>query len=120
VAVGEVAGRSGALATPGPSSGWPPHAPSTSAAARTAARRAGPDFTGPVWGTRRQTDVVEALLRDVLEVAIVVAVGAMVVTVVRRLVAGELRVYHCSSCARPTSRAYPRCRHCHREQPDAL
>lgn len=80
-------------------------------------------WTGPhrsSVGQRRQTDVVEALLRDVLEVAIVVAVGAMVVTVVRRLVAGDLRVYRCSRCARPTSRAYPRCRHCDREQPDAV
>ena len=60
------------------------------------------------------------LLRDLLEVLIVIAVGAMVVTVARRLAAGQLRVYRCASCARPTSRGYPRCRHCGHEQPDAL
>ena len=60
------------------------------------------------------------LVRDLLEVLIVLAVGAMLVTVVRRLAAGDLRVYRCSACARPTSRGYPRCRHCGCEQPDAL
>ena len=60
------------------------------------------------------------LLRDLLEVAIVVALGAMVVTVALRLRAGRLRVYRCAACDRPTSRGYPRCRHCDAEQPDAI
>ena len=33
---------------------------------------------------------------------------------------GEVRVYRCFFCDRPTSRAYPRCKHCDAEQPDAL
>ena len=52
------------------------------------------------------------LVRDGLEVLIVIAVG--------RLRRGEVRVYRCFWCDRPTSRAYPRCRHCDAEQPDAL
>ncbi|MDP9419911.1 MAG: hypothetical protein M3P53_07165 [Actinomycetota bacterium] len=63
---------------------------------------------------------METVVRDVAEALIVVAVGGMVVTVLRRLVAGQLHVYRCAACARPTSRGYPRCRHCGREQPDAL
>ncbi|MDP9006186.1 MAG: hypothetical protein M3N15_04615 [Actinomycetota bacterium] len=61
-----------------------------------------------------------AVVRDAAELLIVVALGGMVVTVVRRLLAGQLRVYRCAVCARPTSRGYPRCRHCGCEQPDAL
>jgi uncharacterized OB-fold protein len=52
------------------------------------------------------------LVRDVLELAIVVAVGGMLVSAVRRLRRGEISVYRCGACGRPTSRAYPRCRHC--------
>lgn len=59
-------------------------------------------------------------MRDALEVLLLVAVGGMLVSVVRRLRRGEIRVYRCAGCGRPTSRGYPRCRHCGLEQPDAL
>ena len=60
------------------------------------------------------------LLRDGLEVLIVVAVGGLLVATIRRLRRGEIRVYRCYSCERPTSRGYPRCKHCGVEQPDAI
>ena len=59
-------------------------------------------------------------MRDALEVLLLVAVGGMLVSVARRLRRGEIRVYRCVDCGRPTSRGYPRCRHCGVEQPDAL
>jgi hypothetical protein len=55
---------------------------------------------------------VENAGRDLLEVTIVVAVGGMLWSVVRRLWRGQLRAHRCIACGRPTSRAYPRCRHC--------
>ena len=60
------------------------------------------------------------LVRDALELLIVVAVGGMLVAAVRRLRRGEIRVYRCIACDRPTSRGYPRCKHCGVEQPDAI
>ncbi len=56
----------------------------------------------------------------VLEVLIVVAVGGMLWAAVGRLRRGEVRVYRCAVCRRPTSRGYPRCKHCGVEQPDAV
>lgn len=52
------------------------------------------------------------LVRDALEIAIVVALGAMVWSAFARLRAGQLHVYRCHACGRPTSRAYPDCRRC--------
>ena len=52
------------------------------------------------------------LVRDALEVVIVLAVGGMVVSAVRRLWRGQIKVYRCPACDRPTTRANPRCRHC--------
>jgi hypothetical protein len=52
------------------------------------------------------------LFRDVLELLIVIAVGGMVWTVIGRFRRGELAVHRCPECDRPTSRAYPECRHC--------
>ena len=63
---------------------------------------------------------MENLVRDSLEVAIVVAVAGMLWSAVHRLRRGEIRVYRCVVCGRPTSRAYPRCKHCGIEQPDAV
>ncbi len=60
------------------------------------------------------------LVRDAIELAIVVAVGGMLAAAIGRLRRGEVRVYRCARCRRPTSRAYPRCRHCDLEQPDAV
>ena len=60
----------------------------------------------------------DALIRDGLEVLIVIAVGGMLVSAVRRLRRGEITVYRCAACGRPTSRAFPRCRHCDADLPD--
>ena len=59
-------------------------------------------------------------IRDGLELLIVVAVGGMLWAAVARLRRGEIRVYRCIACGRPTSRGYPRCKHCDVEQPDAI
>ena len=58
------------------------------------------------------------LVRDLLEVAIVVAVGGMVWSVVTRLRRGQLRVPTCPDCGGPASRAYPECRFCGAVQPE--
>jgi hypothetical protein len=58
------------------------------------------------------------LVRDALELLIVVAIGGMVWSVVSRLRRGELRVPGCPECGGPASRAYPRCRHCGVELPE--
>jgi predicted amidophosphoribosyltransferase len=55
---------------------------------------------------------VNNVVRDVLEVAILVAVGGMLVTVIAKLRRGAIAVVRCDSCHRPTSRAYPNCKHC--------
>ena len=56
----------------------------------------------------------------IIETVMVVALGGMVVAVFTRLRRGQIRVYRCVACGRPTSRGYPRCRHCNYEQPDAV
>ena len=56
----------------------------------------------------------------IIETVIVVALGGMVAAVFARLRRGQIRVYRCAACDRPTSRGYPRCRHCGFEQPDAV
>lgn len=60
---------------------------------------------------------MDNLVRDSLEVLIVVAVGGMVWQAVGRLRRGEIEVYRCAACNRPTSRAYAMCRHCGAPQP---
>lgn len=59
----------------------------------------------------------DQLVRDALEVAVLVALGGMVWSAVRRLRAGRIAVYRCHACDRPTSRAYPGCRHCGEARP---
>ena len=54
----------------------------------------------------------DALVRDALEVLIVIAVGGMLWSAIRRLRRGEIEVFRCPECDRPTSRAYPQCKHC--------
>ena len=50
---------------------------------------------------------VDHLVRDLLEIAILVAVIGMLVSAVRRLRRGQIDVVRCQECGRPTSRAYP-------------
>ncbi len=52
------------------------------------------------------------LLRDLLEILMVIAVGGMLWSAVRRLRSGGIQVFRCAECRRPTSRAYPRCTRC--------
>ena len=59
----------------------------------------------------------DTLVRDGLEIAFVVAVGGILWSSVRRLRRGEIKAYTCVACGRPTSRAYPRCKHCDAVQP---
>ncbi|HEX4979371.1 MAG TPA: hypothetical protein VFV35_04830 [Acidimicrobiales bacterium] len=61
----------------------------------------------------------DVLVRDGIELLIVVAVGGMVFSAIRRLRRGEIAVYRCRACGRPTSRAFPKCRRCGADLPDA-
>jgi ribosomal protein L37AE/L43A len=56
--------------------------------------------------------VVAHIPRDILEGMFVVAIGGMVASIIRKVAHGEMRAYVCPQCERPTSRAYPKCRHC--------
>ena len=56
--------------------------------------------------------MTDAVVRDGLEILFVIAVGGMLWSAVRRLRAGQIDVFRCPACERPTSRAYPRCTHC--------
>jgi hypothetical protein len=58
------------------------------------------------------------IIRDVFEVLIVVAIGGMLITVIRRLRRGEIKVIRCTECGRPTSRAYPVCKWCGAPRPE--
>jgi hypothetical protein len=55
---------------------------------------------------------MDNLVRDGIEVLIVIAVGGLLWQTVGRLRRGEISVNRCPACDRPTSRAYPMCRHC--------
>ena len=52
------------------------------------------------------------LFRDAIEVVIVVALGGMLVSALRRVRRGEIRPYECAACSRPTTRANGVCKHC--------
>jgi hypothetical protein len=39
-------------------------------------------------------------------------VGCTLLAALRRLTRREITAFRCPTCAHPTSRAYPRCRHC--------
>ncbi len=57
--------------------------------------------------------------RDLLELGIVVALGGILWSSIARLRRGQIRVVRCAECGRPTSRAYPRCKHCGAPRADA-
>lgn len=61
----------------------------------------------------------ETLIRDLLEVLVVIAVGGMLVSVIRRLRRGEIPVHRCPACERPTTRANGICKHCGEPLPNA-
>jgi hypothetical protein len=52
------------------------------------------------------------VVRDALELLFVVALGGMVWSAVVKLRRGDIEVVRCDQCGRPTSNAYPICRHC--------
>ncbi|KJF17753.1 hypothetical protein AXFE_13690 [Acidithrix ferrooxidans] len=52
------------------------------------------------------------LIRDAIEFLFVIAIGGMLVSASRSILSRKVKVYICSQCNRPTSRAYERCRHC--------
>jgi predicted amidophosphoribosyltransferase len=56
-------------------------------------------------------------VRDGIEVLIVVGVGGLLWQTIGRLRRREIAVNRCAACDRPTSRAYPMCRHCGAPQP---
>jgi predicted amidophosphoribosyltransferase len=62
--------------------------------------------------------VSDVLVRDLLEVLIVVAVGGMLVSAVLRLRRGQIAVHRCPACDRPTTRANGICKHCGTPLPD--
>ena len=70
--------------------------------------------------TAARMEPVDNAVRDLLELLIVVSLVAILVAAVVRLRRGDVRVYRCVACGRPTSRGYPRCKHCGVEQPDAI
>jgi len=55
---------------------------------------------------------MDPLVRDALEVLLVVAVGGILWSAIGRMRRGEVTVVRCPSCARPVSRAYEDCPHC--------
>ena len=60
--------------------------------------------------------MTDNLLRDALELLVVIAVGGTLVSAVQRLRRGQIAVNLCHACGRPTSRAYPRCTKCGADQ----
>ena len=55
---------------------------------------------------------MDPLVRDALEVLLVVAVGGILWSAIGRLRRGEIHVARCPSCRRAMSRAYDTCPHC--------
>jgi uncharacterized OB-fold protein len=52
------------------------------------------------------------LVRDAIEVLLVIAVGGILWSAVGRLRRGEVEVVRCPSCGRASSHAYDECPHC--------
>ena len=55
---------------------------------------------------------MDPLVRDAIEVLLVIALGGILWSAVGRLRRGEVQVVRCPSCKRTSSRAYGRCAHC--------
>ena len=60
---------------------------------------------------------MDHLVRDGIEVLLVVGAAGMLWAAIGRARRGEVTAYRCVACDRPTSRAYPQCRHCGAVQP---
>lgn len=56
------------------------------------------------------------LVRDLLELGIVVAIGAMIIASVQRIRCGQVVAPVCSECNRNISRMYENCPHCGADQ----
>jgi len=63
------------------------------------------------------TLAVSGLVGTLAELGLVVAVGGMLWSAVRRLRRGRIAIVRCQACGRPASRAYPRCRRCGEDLP---
>jgi uncharacterized OB-fold protein len=55
---------------------------------------------------------MDPLVRDALEVLLVIAVGGILWSAIGRMRRGEVSVLRCPSCGRAVSRAYEDCPHC--------
>ena len=55
---------------------------------------------------------MDPLVRDALEVLLVIAVGGILWSAIGRMRRGEVSVARCPACGRAVSRAYERCVHC--------
>jgi uncharacterized OB-fold protein len=55
---------------------------------------------------------MDPLVRDALEVLMVVAVGGILWSAIARMRRGEISVARCPACGRAVSRADARCREC--------
>lgn len=55
---------------------------------------------------------MDPLVRDALEVLLVVAVGGILWSAIGRMRRGEVTVARCASCGRAVSRAYEACPYC--------
>jgi uncharacterized OB-fold protein len=55
---------------------------------------------------------MDPLVRDALELLLVIAVGGILWSAIGRMRRGEVTVVRCSVCGRAVSRAYERCGHC--------
>jgi len=55
---------------------------------------------------------VDPLVRDAIEVLLVIAVGGILWSAIGRMRRGEVTVVRCPACGRAVSRAYERCGHC--------
>ena len=55
---------------------------------------------------------MDPLVRDALEVLLVIAVGGILWSAIARLRRGQISVSRCAACGRPSSRVYATCPHC--------